>query len=188
MDLNKIELTGEIVGELFKNSLVDTSSEPERKTPDAFTKPLNAESKTQNAESKIKNKQSSGDIKFLGGNDKNILVLVNYPIPGYLPDDQLNFLISILNACKINLQDVAIVNQHQNKECGYDEFTGQMKPKIILLFAIDIAAMQMPFRIPDFQVQDFNKSTYLLSPSLEELQAEKELKIKLWNCLQRIFL
>ena len=188
MDLNKIELTEEIVAELFKNSLVDASYEPERKMAGSIDKKFNSEIKTQKAGSKIKNEPSPGGIKFLGGNNKNILVLVNYPMPGYLPDDQLSFLTSILNACKINLQDVAVVNQHQNKECDYNQLTGQFNPKVILLFATDIEALQMPFGIPDFQVQQLNKITHLLSPSLEELQAEKGLKTKLWNCLQRIFL
>lgn len=168
MDLNKIELTGEIIEGLYKNVMVEISLSD--KTGEKATN------------------QPVGGIKFLGENKKNILVMVNYPIAGYLPDEQLNFLSAILNACKVSLADVAIVNQHNSPTMEFEKLAMQFMPKTILLFSIDLNLLQLHFRFPPFQVQQLNNCTYLLSPSLEDLSTDKDLKSKLWNCLQRIFL
>jgi hypothetical protein len=42
-----------------------------------------------------------GNIGFLGSNQKHITILVNSDTAIYLPDDELNFLLGILTACKL---------------------------------------------------------------------------------------
>ena len=64
-----------------------------------------------------------------------------------------------------------------------------MLPMIVLifLFGLDVSELALPLQFPHYQVQQFNNQVYLSSASLIELQANKEEKMRLWNCLKKIF-
>jgi hypothetical protein len=127
------------------------------------------------------------DISFLGNNQKKITILVNADAAIYLPDDELNFLMGILTACKLSMADVALVNFAKNPELMYTIITEQLKAEKVFLFGLNAASIELPLQFPHYQVQQFNNQVYLSSVSLAEMQANKEEKMKLWNCLKKIF-
>ena len=126
-------------------------------------------------------------ISFLGTNQKKITVLVNCETAIYLPDDELSFLLGILTACKLSMADIALVNLAKNPDLNYSFLTEQFKAEKVFLFGLNAAAIALPLEFPHYQVQQFNNQVYLSSLSLSELQANKEEKMKLWNCLKKIF-
>jgi hypothetical protein len=130
----------------------------------------------------------SGGISFLGNNQKKITILVNSDAAIYLPDDELNFLLGILTACKLSMADIALVNLYKNADLNYSILTEQLKAEKIFLFGLNAATIELPLQFPHYQVQQFNNQVYLSSVSLSEMQANKEEKMKLWNCLKKIFL
>jgi len=134
---------------------------------------------------KIKTKETI--LKSLGGNQKNILVVVKNANITYLPDEDLEFLTNILKACKLNLEDVAIVNTNNNPGEGYREYLKNWSSKIVLLFGVDPVSFDLPVNFPEFQVQSLTNTKFLYSPSLNECRTDKLLKSKLWVSLQRIF-
>ena len=134
---------------------------------------------------KIKTKETI--LKSLGGNQKNILVVVKNANITYLPDEDLEFLTNILKACKLNLEDVAIVNTNNNPGEGYKEYLKNWSSKIVLLFGVDPVSFDLPVNFPEFQVQSLTNTKFLYSPSLNECRTDKLLKSKLWVSLQRIF-
>jgi DNA polymerase III psi subunit len=105
-----------------------------------------------------------------------------------MTEQQSVFLIDILNACKLNMNDVAVVNLHQNKEVTHKKLATELEAKIVLLFGVSTEEINLPFTIPEFQVQSFNTQKYMRAPSLDILQNEIELKKKLWTSLKQIFL
>jgi hypothetical protein len=125
--------------------------------------------------------------RSLGGNQKNILVVVNNSNVIYLPDEDLEFLTNILNACKLSLDDVAVVNTNNTPGEGYKEYLKNWSSKIVLLFGVDPVSFDLPVNFPEFQVQSLNNTTFLYSPALSECGTNKLLKSKLWVSLQRIF-
>jgi hypothetical protein len=125
--------------------------------------------------------------KALGANEKSILIVVNYNNIVFIPDEELEFLTSILKACKLSLNDVAIVNTNNNPGDGYKEYTRQFNSKVVLLFGVDPLSFGLPINFPEFQVQSLTNTVFLYSPSLSECMANKLLKSKLWVSLQRIF-
>lgn len=127
------------------------------------------------------------DITSLGSNQKKIAVLVNSATAIYLPDEELSFLLGILNACKLSMADIALINVAKNPGLTYTAVTEQMKTEKIFLFGLDAGTLALPLQFPHYQVQQFNNQVYLSSVSLHELQANKEEKMKLWNCLKKIF-
>lgn len=166
MDLNDLQLSNWQLTDFYKNSLVELSN-IEVNEPETV--------------------KSEKDWKYLGDNNRNILIMVDYKEAVYLPDDHLVFLSSILSACKIGLDDVVILNLKGHNNVNYKELISYFNSTIAFLFAVEPEVLGLPIQFPPFQVQLFNKCTYLLSPSLEELKADKILKSKLWLCLQRIF-
>ncbi len=87
MSLDNIQLPPIVLHDLFKNSLVDLNT---NETVPAIAK--------------------ANSISFLGNNQKQIAIIVADDKTLYLPDDELNFLMGILGACKLSMADVALVN------------------------------------------------------------------------------
>src|SRR5687767_8667143 len=103
MSLKNIQLPPIVISKLYHNYLVDIN----------LVDINNDKKKTEIAKS---------DNLLLGGNDKNILLLVNNIEVAFLTDNQLEFLSSILSACKLNLADVAIINLNKTDEKEIFEF------------------------------------------------------------------
>jgi hypothetical protein len=164
MGLNNLELPDFMVGELYKDALL-----PLPAAPQAVKYP---------------------GIKYLGNNRRNITALVQSPNSPFLPDNQLAFLTKILEACRMTVADVAIVN-NAAAPLTIAELKQQLQPKIILLFGVEPTAIRLPINFPAFRPQDYDGCTYLSTPGLDQLvpntEDSKLLKSKLWICLKTIF-
>ena len=126
-------------------------------------------------------------FKFLGKNERNILILVSKEDVPFIEEAELSFLSSVLTACKLSLADVAVVNLNNLPGADYRLFIDQLQSKTILLFDVDTKTIDLPFNFPHFQVQQFEQVNYLSAPSLNSVEKEKALKTQLWNCLKNIF-
>lgn len=164
MSLDNIQLPSIVIQELFKNSLVQLNAE-------AVIEPLSA----------------CSSFIILGNNRRHILIIVDGKDSMYLPDDQLNFLMGILSACKLIMEDVAVLNIRKNETATYQSLTTALHSSVIILFAVLPEQIGLPLEIPHYQVQQYNKQTYLLAPSLPDLAGDKREKGKLWDCLKKIF-
>lgn len=167
MDLNHLELPASVIADLYKSSLIETN--------ESLIKPQSTEILTEK------------EWKFLGGNKKNILIVVNYKDTVHIPDEQLEFLTKMLKACKLGLADVAIVNTNNYLQLSYKEILGYFQTKKVFLFGVEPLRFGLPLNFPFFQVQSFIDRTFLFLPSLEELIKDDLLKSKLWLCLKKIF-
>ncbi len=180
MSLNNIQLNSSHLAALYKNSLVETGKIPQIKE-NVFTSPPVETEKLKEINAPVR------EWKYLGEYKKNILLIVRYANATYLPDEQLNFLTSILGACKLSLGDVAILNLANAPADIYKPIFDQFKSRVTVLFGITPTEFAMPVNFPEFQVQAFNNCTFLHTPIIEELETDKVLKSKLWVCLRRIF-
>ncbi len=158
MGLNNISFSPHVIADLYSKVLVERN---------ATSMPVNS------------------DLKYLGKNSRNILIVVNDNNAVYLPEKQLDFLTKVLSACKLGLADVAIVNQ--SSATPDSSITKHLNSKQVLLFGVQPLEFGLPVNFPAFQVQPFDGSIYLFAPPLNEIEANAELKKKLWSSLQRIF-
>lgn len=164
MSLDNIQLSPFLMQELYKNSLIDgDNSQP-------GTKSLKTD-----------------ETLFLGKNQKNILVIVDEEELLYLSDENLNFLIGILGACKLSLSDIALLNFGKSRDINYKTLQEKFKPGIILFFGVDPAILEFPLQFPHYQLQSYNKQTYLSAPALDVLAADKQQKQQLWASLKKLF-
>lgn len=164
MSLNDIVLPAKSIVSLYKNSLVEDPS---------FNTPKHLQ---------------QGSIAVLGKNLKRVIILVTNKEVAFLPDDELNFLLGILSACKLNMDDVGIVNLAKNDTLSYTQITIDLKAEKLLLFGVKPDELALPLSFPHYQLQRYNEQLYLAAPALSNLQDNKDEKLKLWNCLKQIFL
>lgn len=164
MSLDNIELPPIVLQGLFKHSLVFL--EKEEKSVDG---------------------SASKEFSTLGNNRKHIVIMVADANTLYLPDEQLNFLLGILAACDLTMEDVAILNIKKNKSVTYKTVSDELSPEKLFLFGVKPAEIGLPLDFPNYQVQRYNNQTYLSAPLLSKFQDDKAEKTRLWNCLKQIF-
>jgi hypothetical protein len=164
MSLDNIKFTPNLIADLYDKSLVDLN----------ITK-----AKSQSATSK--------GVSFLGNNEKNILIIINESDAAFLPDEDLNFLMNILKACKLSMADIALINCFQNKALHYDVLVKKFSPEKILFFDVEPASLDFPLQFPNYQLQKYNHQTYLSAPALKILAKDSNQKKQLWTCLITLF-
>jgi hypothetical protein len=131
MSLDNIQLPPAVLQELYRTSLVDYSDHP-ASVPATEKK-----------------------INILGKNQKKITIVVDTTEAAFLPDDQFSFLTGILTACKLTVEDVAILNIQRNKELRYTFLTDELKAEKIFLFGTTPSQIELPISFPHYQVQSF---------------------------------
>ncbi len=167
MSLDSIELTPLLLQELYKNSLVEF----------------------YDAKTKEQQEQSAPVLPFnvLGNNRRNVIIIVENHETLYLPDNELNFLLGILSACKLTMEDVAIVNIKKNKPFSYKAIEQELAAEKIILFGVASSVIGLPLEFPHYQIQQYNNQTYLSAGTLAHIKDDKAEKTRLWNCLKQIF-
>jgi hypothetical protein len=212
MSLSNIKLPGFVIADLYRNVLIQPSAD-EGFTPtltEAFQpqpeaqfvaepEPVRVEQPAVAkmpvpepvVETKAPQPVDLPPYKILGNNKKNIAVVVNCPQDVFVPEADLQFLTKMLDACKLNMADVAIIN-HATAAVTIERVKGQLQPKYLLLFGVEPDEIHLPINFPSFKEQPYAGTTYLLTPALSQLNQEgdvaKGLKKKLWECLKRMFL
>lgn len=179
MDLNTIELPASVVADLYGNVLNET--DPVRGAMPAIK---NAAAEQAGPPAGV---EKNTDWRSLGNNARHILVLVQNRDFAFLPDHELSFFTGILAACKLSMEDVALVNLNNNPEVSGRQLTDFFKSRIVFLFDIEPASLGLPVNFPQYQLQPFAGTTYLYAPSLAKLEGDKLEKSKLWVCLKRLF-
>jgi hypothetical protein len=160
MSLNNIQLSPQLLADLYPDIIIETPEKQPEKKP---------------------------DFRFLGNNKKNILILVSKQEMPFLEDIELNFLSNILAACKFSLADVAIVNLQNHPAANYSSLIQFFNSKYVLLFDVTPQEIDLPFNFPYFQTQKFDLCTYLSAPALNKIETDKVAKTKLWTSLKNFF-
>jgi len=166
MSLQNIQLSADTITRLYTTPLVDMNAEKD---------------------SSVAITEAAQDCRFLGSNKKNITILVSAGDVSFLPDHSFSFLTGILNACKLTMEDVALVNISSLEDTGYTGIYKSTKPAVSLLFDVSPNDIGLPLQFPYFQVHKYNSITYLSSPSLALLENDKAAKAALWSSLKTIF-
>jgi hypothetical protein len=84
----------------------------------------------------------------LGDNRRGIAVVVRDENAVFINDEWLETLGKLLDALKINLADIAIINVHQNP-VAFAQLQKELNARYILLFGVATEQIQLPFTIPD---------------------------------------
>lgn len=128
--------------------------------------------------------------RYLGKNNRKVSVIARYPDDPYIPEEHLQFLVKILSACKLNLGDVAILNDSV-APIEIDNLRKQLQPAYILMFDVEPTEIGLPISFPLMKPQNFDGAQLLCIPPiaamLQETDLAKGLKKQLWESLKQIF-
>ena len=164
MSLDNINLPPLVLQQLFTHTLIEAKNNPT-----------------------VDSKSTEKPYLTLGNNQKKVLILVESEETLYLPDNQLNFLLGILAACNLTMEDVAILNIKKNPSVNYQRISDELKSEKVFLFGLQPDQIELPVNFPTYQIQKFNNQVYLAAPALSNFHDNKAEKTKLWICLQQIF-
>jgi hypothetical protein len=159
-----------VLAELFSKSLVITDDRIQHKS--------------------IQNNATEPQNLFLGSYEKKIIILVNDKNNLHLGDAELQFISRILAPCNLNLAHVAVINFHRHK-VSFRQLKKEMQPQSVLMFGVTALQIELPFAMPDYQVQQYDNCSILTASALQVLnknsEAVKTEKEKLWKSLRTMF-
>jgi hypothetical protein len=124
-------------------------------------------------------------VKYLGENQKNIVLFIQNDSEAYLNDELFNLLTNILNACKLGMQDIALVNAAQYPAMTLSAWQTSMPIKQAVFFGISPDNIGLE-NFPMYQVMQTNGVQLLFSDNLQIINQEKALKGKLWGGLKTL--
>jgi hypothetical protein len=127
-------------------------------------------------------------IGMMGENRKGIIIAVDYPDAATIRENELAFLLNILNACRLGLRDVLIVNLHGVPMTDRQQIHRKYPAEILIMFGLTPADLSLPVRFPEYQRQSFDGVQYLAAHPLERLEQDPQGKKQLWACLKALFL
>jgi hypothetical protein len=175
MGINHFRLSSELIAAWYPESLVQENEPSPVKENVVHSKPV---------------ADKNPAYPFLGENNRSICFLANYPEGDFLPEDQLEFLKKMLTACKLNLNDIALLNIARSS-VDLADLRLQLHPRIIFLWGIEPASVGLKSGLPDFAISMFDGISIVpvLSPGLMSGTRPEgtEFKQRLWICLKKLF-
>lgn len=178
-----INLPEVVIAGLYKDSLMLVGENPKATTA-IRQQVTNKKEKQEEAPAPISKKW------YLGNNKKNISIIIEDATAVFINDEWLGTLGKLLAACKLNIGDVAIIN-NLNSGILFPELKEQLQPKYIFMFDVSMQDLKLPFTIPNYQVQQYAGTTFMTAPAATlsdaNTEAVKTEKRKLWEKLKLIF-
>lgn len=163
MDLNKLQLTPATIQNLYRGSVVKVQEFYTQEEESAPRKPV-----------------------VMGKNNQNILFLTNNDQHPFCSDEEMELLTNLLGACKLTLDDIALVNGNGGIH-SYKDLQDQLRMHTVVSFGIPCKELQLPFEIPQFQPYSFADCRWLFAPQLHHFLDNPALKRQLWAGLKNIF-
>lgn len=153
MDLNHLELSGQLINKLYKTELVNLA---------------------------FKDTSSNDKVQFTGNNKKNILVAINASDPDKKDQELLS---NLLVACKLTLNDIALVNFH-GQQTSVQNAADELNISKVILFGIK---PEPGLTKKKYEIVNFNNMAFLIADELKDLHRDVEKKKQLWQCLRQLF-
>ncbi|GGK68306.1 hypothetical protein ACD591_17015 [Rufibacter glacialis] len=127
------------------------------------------------------------NIRWQGEAVKGTYLLFEVPEPTFLSLPQHAFLQKVLAAVGLNTGQVQFGNLSRSIEHDVKTIAAQQQAKHILLFGQGLPVANLS-RMEFYRMYKFEESRFVLVDALEDIEKSVELKKKLWDVLQKIFL
>lgn len=120
---------------------------------------------------------------YLGDNNKYLLVVVKSPNDEYLNSKELEFLLKILAAKKLELKDIAIINTEKYTTLEFDQLKDYFALSKILTFGINPLSLNIT-GITANKTGTYKGVKVLGTWTLAQLDADVKKKTTYWNELK----
>ena len=124
-------------------------------------------------------------FKFLGGNKKSVLILVNDKLNDVSTEQGRDLLRKIVKAVDLSTPDFAIVNYAQYQGTDFVELHGFFKPLIMLSFGVEITDLKLNL-VWQNEIISHDTTKIIFAPNLHQLDSDLAAKKSLWGNLQKI--
>ncbi|MCU7693027.1 hypothetical protein ACFSPU_02120 [Haoranjiania flava] len=174
------QLPNVVIANLFKNGLVIVDENP----PDKKEVIPHEDKKKSNSENDTEKNW------WLGNNRKKVAIVLAGTDAKFLGDAELNFLLTILKACNLTAEDIAIVNiAHTPK--AFTEIQQALSAETAILFGVAPMQVGIQVKFPLYTPSAFEGCKLLFAAPLEALNgntpAQKTEKGNLWTALKKLF-
>ena len=110
-----------------------------------------------------------------------------------LADEELDpsnvlFLEKILKAVNLNVDGVDLLNLHGVQDINFAELLRGKYINHFITFGVPFERIHLDIMMDRYSPVRFEGITFLLADSLPTIEADQQLKKRLWGCLQRVFL
>ena len=119
-------------------------------------------------------------FKYLGGNQKNFLVLTNYTDAEFIAEAHLNALISTVTRINYSLPDLAIVNLAHYPAANWEQLTQFFSPQKLLV----LGNKALPSNLPALVLNETDQADgcqALYTFAFDEMMGNKENTKAFWN-------
>lgn len=162
MGFETIQLTGQQIEELYSSHLVITEKTVKPK-PETTSNPT--------------------VTGITGKNKKQFVWVVNEPGYPFLSDADFQFLSEVVNACKMNMDDMALVNIAQNN-MDFEQTVTELQPKILIVSFLD--RNWIPLNKEAYTLQQEENFQLYITEELQIIRNDKVKKSKLWLALKQM--
>ncbi|MCX3265941.1 hypothetical protein [Pedobacter agri] len=125
------------------------------------------------------------NFKYLGGNKKSVLILVNDQLNEVSTEQGRDLLRKIVKAVDLGTPDFAIVNYAQYRGTDYLEFHAFFKPVTMLSFGVEITDLKLNL-VWQNEIINHGNTKIIFAPNLHQLDSDLTAKKLLWANLQKI--
>lgn len=129
--------------------------------------------------------KSKFDFKYLGKNQKNILILVNDNINEVSTKQGRELLRKLVNAIALTAKDFALVNYANYSTATYTDFNDFFACKLVLAFGVNPAQLAMAEQ-PLHQLNQIGETKLVFTTNLHDLDSDPASKKVLWTSLQQL--
>ncbi|WP_036676535.1 hypothetical protein [Pedobacter sp. R20-19] len=124
-------------------------------------------------------------FKFLGGNKKSVLILVNDHTNDVSTEQGKELLRKIVKAVDLGTADFALVNYATYPGTTFASFHQFFKPLIMLSFGVEIADLELNYEWQN-EIITHETTRIIFAPNLHLLDSDLSAKKLLWGNLQKI--
>ncbi|MHB1920810.1 MAG: hypothetical protein ACYCOO_01110 [Chitinophagaceae bacterium] len=126
-------------------------------------------------------------IRYLGENQKKILIFFQNEWSDPPEATSFQLLTKILQACKLRITDIALVNCSQIPGKPYRDISPQFHPKFVLLFGVSPLQLGIEQSFSNYLPQRLEGANFLVADELALLHTQTDLKKQLWTALKTFF-
>ncbi|MEO6914534.1 MAG: hypothetical protein ABI151_01905 [Chitinophagaceae bacterium] len=128
-------------------------------------------------------------IDFKGKNGKSVAVLVCCRQKFSETSSEILFLLKILRACNLGIEDIALIDV-MGVSMSLEDFVTDFKPSRVLLFSSTLNKTDIPKSLC-FEIEKVGNAEVVYAPEVHTMQSEGneavQLKKKLWIVLKHFF-
>jgi DNA polymerase III psi subunit len=134
---------------------------------------------------KAEPQQEALAFKFLGGNKRNVLILVNDRENEVSDERGRELLRKIVKSVNLSAADFALVNYAAYPDVKFEQFQSYFSPALVFAFGVTAAQLALPEQVQNTIVLQ-GHVRLIFSAELKALDQDAATKKSLWGSLQKL--